>query len=112
MSHKVYVRAEITRPGPTVPGTPLDATADAYVELEDESAETLVGSGGSLVSAISPTGPNAYFNSLQLPALLAEIRGATATASRPVQRNLNDVADFIDEQTRTGLLERYVCFVS
>lgn len=112
MSHRVYVQAEVARPGLTLTGTPPTAPADPYVELEDESAEALVNSGGVLVSAISPTGPNAYFNSRQLPALLAEIRGATSAASRPVQRNLNDIADFIDRETRNGALARYVSFVS
>jgi hypothetical protein len=64
------------------------------------------------VSAVSPTGPDAYFNALQLPQLVEQIRLAAAQASRAVQRNLNDVADFIDAQTRNGALARYVSFVA
>ena len=109
MSHRVYVQPEVADPDETL------ATAlapEPFIELEDESAEALAQSGGHLVVAISASGPSAYFNSLQLNALLDEIRAAAVPAARPVQRNLNDVADFIDEHTRKGALERYVSFLA
>jgi hypothetical protein len=110
MSHRVYVQTELGRTGLSVVGG-SSASDDPFVELEDESAEALERSGGSLVRAISPTGPNAYFNALQQEELVAQIRATAAPASRTVQRNLNDVADFIDAQTRNGALERYVSFL-
>jgi len=43
--------------------------------------------------------------------LLDELRAAAAPAARPVQRNLNDVADFIEGRTQSGGIERYVSFI-
>ena len=112
MSHRVYAQTEIiaTRLPPTGVANP-SALLEENVDLDDESALVLSQFDGHLVTAISPTGPNAYFNSLQIPRLIAELRAAAAPAPRVVQRNLNDVADFIEGRTQTAGTARYVSFV-
>ena len=110
MSHRVYAHADVTTARLPLTSAPNPtALLEPHVDLEDESALALAQFDGQLVSAISPTGPNAYFNSLQIPRLLEELRAAAAPAPRPVQRNLNDVADFIEGRTQTG--DRYVSFI-
>jgi len=112
MSHRVYAQAHV--PMAQLPLTAVPnptAILEPHVELEDESALVLSQFDGQLVPAISPTGPNAYFNSLQIPQLLAELRSAAAPAPRPVQRNLNDVADFIEGRMQGSAIDRYVSFL-
>jgi hypothetical protein len=119
MSHKVYVLPDVARSkerlteslAEVLAPSVLTPPADPFVELEDESADTLSHSGGALVAALTPTGPNAYFNQLQVPQLLTEIRAATNVSSRHIQRNLNEVADFIDKESRGGSFPRYVSFI-
>jgi len=112
MSHKVSVHADVTMARLPLTGAPNPtAIIEPHIELEDESALVLSQFDGQLVTAISPVGPNAYFNSLQIRRLLDELRAAAAPAARPVQRNLNDVADFIEGRAQSGAIERYVSFI-
>lgn len=107
MSHKVYVLLKVG-----YEHSLLMSPTEPTIELDDESADALSHSTGTLVCAISPSGPNAYFNSRQVRGLVAELRAAAGPASRAVQRNLNDVADFIAKHTHEGTLDRYVSFVA
>jgi len=117
MSHKVYVLTGLARSKESLvevlAPSRLAPPADPFVELDDESAEALKGSGGPLVAAISALGPNAYYNSVQIPTLLAEIRATASTSgSRAIQANLNTIADFIDKESRGGSFPRYVSFIA